>query len=286
MSIDYCSTPHESQTRKYRTLSSWGKISLKWRDIKIPMQGKDVLSLPSGSGKIEDNGVGCWNMRLGNIRTCSVRLKRYKPSPGLFWDVEKVKLKDETVLKYNGIVIQEIDKVKSEVKSQMKTRRDANSRRRARLGDLAPDLIKGIGVKSVDGDGEPQIKAGLVNNKDPSKTREFFYCPKCDKKFRKRWDMRKHVLSHYKQLFYSLLPDKEPLCCPVCQMSCSCRQTLMRHYALGHNKVFQLTDLTPEDLKFTRKKCETPATTTESEENRLKEFISQYSNVVAYSKQE
>lgn len=267
MTIDYCSTPYESQTRKYRTLPSWGQISLKWRrDIKIPMQGKDKLSCPSGSGKIEDNGVVCWNMRLGNIRPCSVRLKRYHPSPGLFWDVEKVKLKDETVLNYNGIVIQEINKAKSEVKSPKKTRRDSNSRRRRRKGDLAPD-------------------ADLVNNKDPSKAQEFFSCPKCDKKFRMRWDMRKHVLSHYKELFYALLPDKEPFCCPVCQHICGRRQSLMRHYALGHHKVFQLTDLAPEDLKLTRKECETSART-EYEENRLKKFISQYSNVVAYSKQE
>ena len=44
MSIDYSSTPHESQTRKYRTLPSWGKISLKWRDPNPPMQDKDMLS--------------------------------------------------------------------------------------------------------------------------------------------------------------------------------------------------------------------------------------------------
>ena len=44
MSIDYSSTPQESQTRKYRTLPSWGKISLKWRDTKSPMQDKDMLS--------------------------------------------------------------------------------------------------------------------------------------------------------------------------------------------------------------------------------------------------
>jgi len=233
------------------------------------MQGKDMMSLPSGSGNIEDNGIDCWIMRQANIRPCSVRLKRYQPSPGLFWEVEKVEHNDETVLHYNGVVIKEISKGNSEVKSQKKTRRDLNSRRRAKLIDQVP----------VVGVGERQIKVMDVNHK------ELFSCPKCDKKFRKRWDMRKHAVFHFRNLFYELLPDKEPFSCPVCQMICSRKQTLMRHYALGHKKVLQLTDLTPEDLKFTRQECEVSART-DTEENRLKELLSQYTNVVAYSKQE
>jgi len=214
-------------------------------------EGKDMLSLQSGSGNIEDNGVDSWSMRQGNIRPCSVRLKRFKPSQGLFWEVEKVKLKDETILQYSGIVVQEIIKAKSEVQS-LKTKRDCTSRRRGKLKDRAPDMFKGTGVQSVVGDGDCQIKADLVNVKDPSETLLENSCPKCDRKFRERWDMRTHALSHYKHLFYPLLPDKKPFICPVCQKIWSQKQDLMRHYALGHKMVFQLTDLTPEDLQCMR----------------------------------
>ena len=103
-------------------------------------------------------------------------------------------------------------------------------------------MFKGTDLRAV-GDGESQIEVDLVDNKVPSKTLDYFSCPKCDMKFRKRWDMRIHVLVHYNHLFHALLPDKEPFRCPVCQKTCSRRQALMRHYALGHSKGFQLTDL-------------------------------------------
>ena len=55
MSIDYCSTPCEPHTRKVKAMPSWGKISLKWRDTKTPVQDKDdMLSPSSDSGKIKD----------------------------------------------------------------------------------------------------------------------------------------------------------------------------------------------------------------------------------------
>jgi len=120
------------------------------------------------------------------------------------------------------------------------------------------DMFKGTDLRAI-GDCESQIVVDLVNNKDQSESLDIFFCPKCDMKFQKRWEMRIHALTHYNHLFYAVLPDKEPFRCPVCQKTCSQRQALMRHYALGHSKGFQLTDLTPEDLKLTRKKCETSA---------------------------
>ena len=104
------------------------------------------------------------------------------------------------------------------------------------------------------GGGETLIEAVHVKEKDLNENIGYYSCPKCEKKFQKKTIMRNHAVIHYKHLMYELLPDKAPFCCPICSISFDQRRTLMRHFALGHKKVFQLTDLIPEDLEFKRKK--------------------------------
>jgi len=275
MSIDCCLPPHEPQIRKYRAPSSWGKIRLEWRDMHIPKEGLDEVLNCGDSRKVEKSGVEYWNQGEVNIRPCSVRLERYQSSTGLFWEVEKVKLQDETVeLQYNGVAIQEINEVKSEVQNlKKKTSRNSNCRGPARSGDRTTKMFTSKDRKPVCGGGEPLIEASHMNEKHPNENIGNFSCPKCDKKFQTSSNMRHHAVSHYKHLLYDLLPDKAPFCCPICSVSHDRRQALMRHYAYGHEKVFQLTDLTPEDLKFSRKKCE-KSRMSETEEKRLNELLS------------
>ena len=170
MSIDHCLPPHEPQLRKYRAPSSWGKISPKWRDIQIPKEGKDELSDCSDSRKVK-SGVGYWNQGHVNIRPCSVRLKKYHSSTGLFWEVEQVKVQDETVeLHYNGVAIQEVNEVKSEVRSLKKTRCDSGSRGSARSRYLTTAIYTSKGRKPVGCVGETLIEAGHVKEKDLNET--------------------------------------------------------------------------------------------------------------------
>jgi len=229
MSIDYFSTPYKPQTRKFKTMPSWGKISSKWRDIKIPMQGKDMLSLRSDSGKIKDNRVECWNMRQGNIRPCSVRLKRYQPSPDLFWEVEKVKLKDETVLHYNGIVIQERKKANSGVKSQKKPRRDYNSKRGARLGDGQYGQVMG---QQADG-GKGRLSMTVFYEyivKDPENGPKMLKCTVCGKQGSDRGNLRKHVENVH-------FPGTLSYECKYCTETFTTRNGLNHHFSKMHKSV-------------------------------------------------
>jgi len=75
-------------------------------------------------------------------------------------------------------------------------------------------------------------------------------CPKCDRKFKMKSFLRTHALSHYYQVFYDVLPDSHPFQCPICGKKNQSRVMLVRHYAFVHRKVFQLTDLTPEEIQF------------------------------------
>ena len=75
-------------------------------------------------------------------------------------------------------------------------------------------------------------------------------CFKCGLCFNGKSMARKHVLSHYHQVFYNVLPDCKPFACPICGKFHRDRTTLTRHYALLHKKVFEMTDLTPEALHF------------------------------------
>ena len=77
-------------------------------------------------------------------------------------------------------------------------------------------------------------------------------CPKCRLMFkdkrRSHEGLNRHVLSHYYQVFFDVLPRCKPFPCPICGKFNRDRFTLVRHYAFTHKMVYELTDLTPEDL--------------------------------------
>ena len=73
-------------------------------------------------------------------------------------------------------------------------------------------------------------------------------CCKCGIKCKDLCHLKKHILSHYYKNFYDVLPSNKPYECPVCAKTHRDRITLVRHFAFTHNKVFVMTDLTPEML--------------------------------------
>merc|ERR1712110_544338 len=79
-------------------------------------------------------------------------------------------------------------------------------------------------------------------------------CFKCGQVFncgqvcKDNFNLRNHILSHYYQVFFQVLPDSKPYPCPICDSHKRDRITLARHYAFVHKKIFEMTDVTPEHL--------------------------------------
>jgi len=79
-------------------------------------------------------------------------------------------------------------------------------------------------------------------------------CFKCDKACNSAPNLRNHILSHYYEVFFAVLPASKPLSCPDCNYNnVRDKITLVRHYALCHNKLFEMTDVTPEQAQCTLK---------------------------------
>jgi len=74
-------------------------------------------------------------------------------------------------------------------------------------------------------------------------------CPKCGQVCKDNSNLKNHVLSHYYQVFYNVLPDSKPFPCPICGNCSRDKITMVRHYAFTHKKLFEMTDVTPEDLQ-------------------------------------
>ena len=73
-------------------------------------------------------------------------------------------------------------------------------------------------------------------------------CFKCGQVCKDNSNLKNHILSHYYQVFYEVLPDSKPYPCPICDSHSRDRITLVRHYAFTHKKFFEMTDVTPEHL--------------------------------------
>ena len=73
-------------------------------------------------------------------------------------------------------------------------------------------------------------------------------CFKCGQICKDNSNLKNHVLSHYYQVFYQVLPDSKPFPCPECESTSRDRITLVRHYAFTHKKLFEMTDVTPEHI--------------------------------------
>ena len=78
-------------------------------------------------------------------------------------------------------------------------------------------------------------------------------CFKCGEICKNLGNLKNHVLSHYYKVFYDVIPDSKPFKCPIpiCDnYPTRDRISLIRHFAFFHGKLFEMTDLTPEDFKF------------------------------------
>jgi len=73
-------------------------------------------------------------------------------------------------------------------------------------------------------------------------------CFKCGQICKDNSNLKNHVLSHYYQVFYDVLPDSKPFPCPECGNTSRDRITLVRHFAFTHKKLFEMTDVTPEHI--------------------------------------
>jgi len=73
-------------------------------------------------------------------------------------------------------------------------------------------------------------------------------CPKCGQVCKDYSNLKNHVLSHYYKMFYMVLPQCKPFPCPICGHCNRDRITMVRHYAFTHKKIFEMTDVTVQDL--------------------------------------
>jgi len=73
-------------------------------------------------------------------------------------------------------------------------------------------------------------------------------CPKCGQICKDRNGLRNHVLSHYYEIIFEVLPSSAPFSCPECGKVWRDKFSLARHYAYSHNMLYELTDVTPEML--------------------------------------
>ena len=82
-----------------------------------------------------------------------------------------------------------------------------------------------------------------------------YKCPVCTKVYSHKHKgshgtFKNHVVSHFYSVIYPHLPKSKPYKCPLCINPKRDIVTLARHYALGHKKLFELTDVTPKDLYY------------------------------------
>ena len=116
------------------------------------------------------------------------------------------------------------------------------------------DLIKSPVKNDLTKKDSPKKKSEIkIKKKEPvsgSKTEVFSGpdCCKCGLVCKDLSHLKNHILSHFYQNFYAVLPSNKPYECPVCSKLNRDRITLTRHYAFTHNKLFEMTDLTPEML--------------------------------------
>jgi len=73
-------------------------------------------------------------------------------------------------------------------------------------------------------------------------------CFKCSVVCKDNSNYKNHILSHYYREFDPHIPQAKPFECPICAKPSRDKITLIRHYAFTHQKMFELTDITPEQL--------------------------------------
>jgi len=226
--INYCSPSLlEPISRRCRVTDLWGKIFLDWNSN--PALAGDRLQSTQVS---EDSKFV--------VRPCSVRVERYSlSSSALVWGVEKVKLKDQTVqLVYHGVRVRDGDS-EGEVANLEDETSEMNNEQ---IKDEPIEKINEKQIKDEPIEMQTEEQINVMHSETNLK------CPKCGKGFNNTRSLYAHVLTHYYQLFFKVLSNRKPYPCPICGKVNRDRITLVRHYAFTHRKIFELTDLTPEDL--------------------------------------
>ena len=94
------------------------------------------------------------------------------------------------------------------------------------------------------------INVRIQNERCKSRIVPEFKCSICSKSYHVRTILRHHVVSHFYSKFYPHLPCSRPFKCPLCSYSTRDRISLARHYAIGHQKIYEHTQLTPADLYY------------------------------------
>ena len=89
-------------------------------------------------------------------------------------------------------------------------------------------------------------KRATTAKKDPPPEHK---CPKCDLLCKDVPHLKNHVVTHFKDIFYSILPNIKPYQCPECSKILRDIIGLTRHYAFAHQKLYELTDLTSATLE-------------------------------------
>ena len=82
-------------------------------------------------------------------------------------------------------------------------------------------------------------------------------CFKCGVTCKNTGNLKNHILSHYYQDFVDVLLSAKPFIClfPGCDaLPNRDKIPLARHYAFGNKKIFQMTNITPEQLGGTKKR--------------------------------
>ena len=184
------------------------------------LDGTDELDITI---KLEEKEITCSSKGMGNaneskivLRECSVQEKKCQPTAFSLNQEEKDKMEDQLLYQ----------------------------------DDTVKYAFPGGGKGALEDGGTDDV--GLHEGNSNMN----FQCPKCGKRYRigghkaRLGSARIHVLSHYYQVFFNVLPDRKPFPCPICAKVHRDRITLTRHYALGHKKVFEMTDLTREDLHY------------------------------------
>jgi len=101
------------------------------------------------------------------------------------------------------------------------------------------------------------FKIRVKNNYRVKRIVPEYKCPICPSVYRNAvtdktsyHNFKNHVLSHFYKTFYPHLPSSKPFKCPMCQQVSRDKIDMIRHYAYGHQKIYDLTDVTPQDLYY------------------------------------
>ena len=99
------------------------------------------------------------------------------------------------------------------------------------------------------------FRVRIQNKKRDKRIVPEYRCPICPKAYQnsqegKHGTFKNHVLSHFYSVFYPHLPSSKPFKCSVCQLPHRDRITMIRHYAFGHKKFYEFTNVTPEELYY------------------------------------